>query len=255
MDEVITCFFCGGPITEMSGRGTKSICRHHISYTPEVIVPTHHGCHASDKFKGKPKTKHVPTAKELFIKSLGDTVVCYFCGELITRRNGRKKDSLTIHHINGNDKDNQFENLTPVHRGCHQSHHSKGTKMGDDNPSKRPEVRKKKSKAMGEGGGARRTWEERKRRYGDMGVKDPELFRETQKMVNNDPKKLEIGWNTRRERYGPSGGNDKKSGDPENEWAQKMWKTRREKYGPNGLPKVNGRRKYIRKIGKDNLNM
>jgi hypothetical protein len=197
----------------------------------------------------------VPTAKELFVKSLGDTVICCFCDELITRRNGHKKDSLIIHHINGNDKDNHLENLTPVHRGCHQSHHSKGTKMGDDNPSKRPEVRKKKSKAMGEGGGARRTWEERKRRYGDMGVKDPELFRETQKMVNNDPKKLEIGWNTRRERYGPSGGNDKKSGDPENEWAQKMWKTRREKYGPNGLPKVNGRRKYIRKIGKDNMNM
>ncbi len=205
MSELVICHFCNDPITKMYGRQSESLLMHHISCEPEVIVPTHHGCHSTDTSKGKLRPIHIPTPKELFRKSLGNEVECYFCDESITRMNGVQKDSLVIHHINGDDNDDRLENLTAAHRGCHQSHHSKGTKMGDDNPSRRPEVRALRSKAMGEGGGGKRIWKIRKLRYGPTGVKDPEAFKKTHTIANRNPEKTRKGWITRRERYGPTG--------------------------------------------------
>jgi len=50
---------------------------------------------------------------------------CYFCGESITKFEGRISDSLAVHHINGDHEDDRPDNRAKTHYGCHASYHSK----------------------------------------------------------------------------------------------------------------------------------
>ena len=49
--------------------------------------------------------------------------VCSYCGEDITKKNGRDGDSLCIHSIDGNHDNWVMHNKTPMHIRCHTSHH------------------------------------------------------------------------------------------------------------------------------------
>ena len=52
---------------------------------------------------------------------------CYFCKQTITTLSGRNgKDTLVIHHKDGNSKNNTLKNLVPAHWGCHVSYHNMG---------------------------------------------------------------------------------------------------------------------------------
>lgn len=47
---------------------------------------------------------------------------CVDCGELITER-GRSTFSLNVHHIDGDETNDEPENLEPLHAICHQLRH------------------------------------------------------------------------------------------------------------------------------------
>ena len=60
---------------------------------------------------------------------------CHYCGE------NNNKNDLNVHHINGNNKDNNPLNLEVVCISCHLKTHA----LRRPNPSKNPETRKKSS--------------------------------------------------------------------------------------------------------------
>ena len=54
---------------------------------------------------------------------------CFFCGEKLTAesfypyKSSKKRDELTIHHIDENRSNNKISNLALVHRSCHRQYH------------------------------------------------------------------------------------------------------------------------------------
>lgn len=57
-----------------------------------------------------------------------DGLRCHFCGEEVSKLNGRDKDSLAIHSLDGDHENWHPDNKVPSHRGCHSRHHSTGEK-------------------------------------------------------------------------------------------------------------------------------
>jgi len=51
--------------------------------------------------------------------------ICYFCGKPIIELNGKGKNSLIVHHVNGDDSDNSPENRVFSHHSCHTTYHVK----------------------------------------------------------------------------------------------------------------------------------
>ena len=52
--------------------------------------------------------------------------ICCFCSKVIKAQDFESyRDSLTIHHLNENRKDNGILNLAICHRGCHIKYHKK----------------------------------------------------------------------------------------------------------------------------------
>lgn len=56
-------------------------------------------------------------------KNVGQ-VICFVCGERITKMTGRDSNSLANHHVSYDP-----EITTPCHFGCHPKHHSKMRKL------------------------------------------------------------------------------------------------------------------------------
>jgi len=50
---------------------------------------------------------------------------CCFCNKKFTSSDfpNRRVDRVTIHHIDGNHKNNDPSNLALAHRTCHKAHH------------------------------------------------------------------------------------------------------------------------------------
>lgn len=218
---ILLCHFCNNPITKMNGHDSDSLLMHHLSYVPEVKVPAHRGC---DTRYHKTHPDH-PTNPETeyrkkFIKNLGDDTTCHFCGEEIQGMLGRAPESLIIHSLDGDHDNWDPENKVPTHRGCHASYHM----FGDNNPAKRPEVRKLLSKAkIGKYLGVVRSDEVRR----------------------NISDGIARTWPDRKRKYGASGGNDRaadtrRERDPDSAWATELWKRRRELYGPSGFKEGRG---------------
>ena len=59
-------------------------------------------------------------------------ISCYFCGQRFTKDDlpRKKVDEITIHHIDGNSRNNKKENLAPAHRKCHKRFHILEAKRG-----------------------------------------------------------------------------------------------------------------------------
>ncbi len=248
---ILLCYFCCKQITKAKQQDADSLCNHHITYIPEVIVPSHRGCHIKyhKTHPTHPKNPEFEYRKRLIEGD--DNILCYFCGKQVNKMIGHDSVSLLIHSFDGNHNNWDKDNKVPTHRGCHTRYHvmcrdvSEETrrkmgraKEGDINPMKDPEIPAKAWKVkrdrytpeeiseIGERG-----WVTRRERYGRSGcvgehhTKRPEVRK---KISNANRGNSQIGieaWKTRRERYGPSGYKD-----PEN-----AWKRRRELYGPTGM--------------------
>lgn len=263
-----SCYFCDEPIIELSGHDSDSLCNHHITYIPEVIVPTHFGCHVR-YHKTHPDHPTNPEAeyRERFIESLGDNVMCYFCGEEITKKYyDGTAESLTLHSLDGDHGNWEPTNKVPTHLRCHSRYHNTGKivseetrqklskphpwcvgdknpsrrpdqrqRMRDNNPMKDPEVRAKHLESV-------RTPEYRaeksERWMGDNHpMKDPEVAAKVAKALTGKPHPWCVG--DKNPMKNPEtikkAIRTRRKNDPENMAPYKMWVTRRRLYPPNGM--------------------
>ena len=70
--------------------------------------------------------KRVP----FFYRHCGEpTILCYFCGEEITKFRGRDPDSLALHSLDGDHDNWAPENKIFCHYGCHNRYHATGGKF------------------------------------------------------------------------------------------------------------------------------
>lgn len=229
------CHFCNELITKLSGQDSDSLCNHHITYIPEVVVPTHKNCHQKyhNTHPEHPKNPEIECRRR-FIES---NIMCHFCGEEITKKSGKGSGSLTIHSLDGNHSNWDPSNKVPAHNGCHGPFHKKG----DKNPMKDPRVKAKHLKSvrtpeyrarvgeqwagnknpMKDPDIAKKVWPTRRERYGLTGLK-PLTSEEKEKDHQKRSEATTRGTQTRRERGTKP--NDNK----------KAWVTRRKRYGPSG---------------------
>ncbi|KKL51521.1 hypothetical protein LCGC14_2294670 [marine sediment metagenome] len=63
---------------------------------------------------------------EVFRARGPDGMKCHFCAEEVIGLEGRNKDSLVIHSLDGDHENWTPENKVPTHHGCHGSHHNTG---------------------------------------------------------------------------------------------------------------------------------
>lgn len=214
------CHFCGEPITKMTGHDSESLCNHHITYIPEVIVPTHFGCHQEyhNTHPDHPKNPEAEYRKR-FIENLDDNILCHFCNEPITKLSGFVSDSLTIHSLDGNHDNWDPDNKVPAHRRCHSRYHMENMKkwVGDSNPMKRPEVRAKHLESVGTP--KNRAVHSERMKGNNNPMKDPEVAARVAKTLTGRPhseehnrklseaakKAAKDGWIKRRKRYPPTG--------------------------------------------------
>jgi hypothetical protein len=78
------------------------------------MTTTRHGRHLVDQ----------RVYRRLFIAAYGEFPhPCAFCGKPIEMASGRSGQSAVIHHIDEDRSNNAPENLTSMHRGCHNKHH------------------------------------------------------------------------------------------------------------------------------------
>jgi HNH endonuclease len=66
--------------------------------------------------------------RELFFEFWGFSPPwrCWFCGKAITARKrtpGDRGESLDVHHVDADSKNNDPENLVPAHARCHLDYH------------------------------------------------------------------------------------------------------------------------------------
>ena len=66
---------------------------------------------------------------EIFRERSSDGLIrCHFCGEEVTKLEGKDRDSLTIHNLDGNHENWSPDNKVPTHKGCHSINHNTGEK-------------------------------------------------------------------------------------------------------------------------------
>lgn len=247
MDLAVLCHFCGDQITKLNGHDSDSLLMHHITYIPELKVPSHRGCsvryhNTHPDHPTNPETEY----RKRFIERLGGNIICHFCGEEITEKYGMKSESLLIHSLDDDHDNWDQDNKVPTHRGCHMRYHMNN--MSDESRQKisdaltgvpkSEEHRQSLSNAMkGESAieSNRKGWITRHKRYGPLGFKEenpmkrPEIAAKVSKKLTgrkHGSERNKKAWKKRRELYGPSGGDFSKG-----------WELRREKYGASGHSK------------------
>jgi len=267
--EVLTCLFCNKPITKLNGLSADSLCNHHITYVPEVIVPTHRVCHmryhnTHPDHPANPETEY----KKRFFENLdGKKVICFLCGEEITKLQGKDSNSLALHSLDGNHSNWDPDNKVPTHFGCHMRYHSINTdecvrhnisidaqNTRDDAWRKRRVLQSIKSKRYwddlnsvynsAEFSAKQRTshlgvpqpynWPTRRARYGTSGAKDPAQYSINASIAAI--KSAAARWANRRKKYGSTGVKDPIAHSVKMKAvAVKAQKTRIDRYGPTGL--------------------
>ncbi len=55
--------------------------------------------------------------------------ICYFCEEEITKKFGKKAESLLFHSLDGNNSNWEPSNKVSTHRGCHTTFHRTGARL------------------------------------------------------------------------------------------------------------------------------
>lgn len=99
------------------------------------------------------RVSRTPKLIEVFrLRSPDGRLICYFCGEEVTKYEGQNRDSLAIHSLDGDHENWSLENKVPTHCGCHSSHH----KIGEKNPRWQGDAASDRAKYM-------RGWERRRR--------------------------------------------------------------------------------------------
>lgn len=302
-NEFELCYFCNEPVTRFNGLNTESLCNHHITYIPEVKVLVHRGCHTKyHRTHPNHPTNPETECRKRFIEGLGEDVICYFCSEPITELNGMDSKSLLIHSLDGNNSNWDPANKVPSHHGCHTTFHHRGKVIseeakdrfrGDGNPMRRPEVvakfrgvkrpdqsqrmrthnpmknpeavrkavrtrRKlygssyfKDSEALGKvvseghmrrspeekSRSSKETWDTRRERYGPSGCREGKSNRKhTEKTKEKIRKRVKQNWIDLKKKYGPSGRKDPEAFSRTMTKANKQaWRTRRKRYGPTGM--------------------
>ncbi len=214
-----SCYFCGEQITKMSGMESKSLFIHsldgdHGNWEPTNKVPTHHGCHAryhainiSKCTRRKISISVQNTREEVWRKRRERYGPTGFKDPNCMRG----ENSPMYRNVEAAERgwDTRRERHGPS--GYKGEHHMKRPEQRErfsrENPMKRPELKKGLSKRM-------------------KGDKNP----------MKDPDVAAKAWATRRERYGPSGGDYSRSWELRREKYDPSggWELRRERYGPTG---------------------
>jgi len=210
--EVLICHFCGEAITKLSGVDSDSLLNHHITYIPEVIVPTHRGCHTKyhSTHPKHPKSPEGEYRKRLITS--GEDVFCYFCGESITRMNGQQSESLIIHSLDNNHNNWDPSNKVPAHSCCHVSYHMSELRADPNSVYNSPAYRIEHVR------GCKKIW------------KDPiALQNKSDAMVES--------WVGRRKKFASSGFSEDglKRLNPLGAEKPQIWATRRDRYGSRGI--------------------
>lgn len=74
------------------------------------------------KWKRDHDYKEVHTQRRLkLIAGFPKPIRCYFCGEKITKLEGKNAESLAIHSLDGNHENFDPDNKVPTHNSCHTS--------------------------------------------------------------------------------------------------------------------------------------
>ena len=246
MPENQICYFCGDVITKPRGFFRESLCMHHTSYDPPLQVPAHIHCHKIWHKKNNFPLRVMKNEYFEHIQSLGNGIICYYCGNTIIKFKRRDSDSLVVHHLNGDHNDWNFDNLTTFHYGCHTKYHVKQQdRYGEKNSFHGKHHTEKTKKIISESkigitkkdnpnlrGGAKKghiSWS-----LGLTKETDPRVRRQSEKLMgskHSELTKLRMRESKKKENV--------------SERNKKAWIKRRLLYGPSGR----------KGVSKDNLNM
>lgn len=82
----------------------------------------------------KDPTRPIPRAhgsRLIFLRANpGPPWLCFYCGDEVVKR-GTERDSLHVHHLDGDNQNNKLSNLVPTHQVCHHRHHRLGVPMSE----------------------------------------------------------------------------------------------------------------------------
>jgi hypothetical protein len=72
------------------------------------------------------------THRRVFLACNAPPYLCSYCGKEITVLEGRGPDSLNVHHVDEDQRNNLPENFSCMHARCHPRHHFKGVAKSED---------------------------------------------------------------------------------------------------------------------------